>query len=397
LNEQSDARNSRKSQLAIRKSAMRSFKIGSVAGIGVYLHWTFLLLLAGFFGLYLYQGDTVSAALVGVGLILALFTCVVLHELGHALTARAFEVPTRDITLYPIGGVARLQRIPEEPLKELWIALAGPAVNVVLAGLSLAALVAAGGTLQPALLMDPDAVNLPATLLWANLILAGFNMLPAFPMDGGRVLRALLAMRMEYARATETAATVGQGMAALFGLGGLVWWNPILIFIALFVYVGARQESKQAAMRSLTRGISVREAMETRFHTLAPDDELGAAIDELLAGAEQDFPVVQNGRLVGLLTRSELLEAVSQQSRSARVQDVLGGDCLTVKDSAMLQDVFARMRDADCRTVPVLRGERLVGLLTLENVGELMMIASAMRRGEGDASRLRQMLARRTS
>jgi Zn-dependent protease/CBS domain-containing protein len=367
-------------------------KIGSVAQIGIFLHWTFLLLLAGIFAFYLIRGDSVSAALVGVTLVLAVFACVVLHELGHALTARHFDVPTRDITLYPIGGVARLQRIPEEPMKEFWIAIAGPAVNVVIAAVLFGILLVTGGSFMPRSLLLNPGENFVATLMWLNVVLVGFNLLPAFPMDGGRVLRALLAMRIDYARATEIAANIGQGMAILFGLLGLIGFNPILLFIALFVYIGAQQEAQQAMMRALTQGIPVRQAMMTRFRTLTPGDTLSVAIDELLAGAEQDFPVVEGGRIVGVLQRRQLMKALAEHGRETRVGDVLEGDCFTVEDTAMLDAAFAKMKASNCSTVPVVRGGRLVGLLTLENVGELMMIVSALRR-TGARSDLKSVLS----
>lgn len=358
------------------KNALR---VGSVARIDIYLHWTFGLLLAGIFAFYLIQGETVAAALAGVGLVLAVFACVVLHELGHALTARHFDVPTRDITLYPIGGVARLQRIPEEPMKEFWIAVAGPAVNLVIAGMLLVGVVAAGASLAPAGLQDPGS-NVLATLMWLNIVLVGFNLLPAFPMDGGRVLRALLATRLDYARATQIAASVGQGMAILFGLFGLISFNPVLLFIALFVYIGAQQEAQQAMMRALTEGIPVRQAMMTRFRTLAPDDTLAVAVEELLAGSEHDFPVVHEGDIVGILTRKRMMQALAEHGREVPVRDFLDATCFAVQDTAMLDEAFNRMREADCSTVPVVRDGRLIGLLTLENVGELMMVASALKK-----------------
>ncbi len=356
-----------------------SIKIGSIAGIGIFLHWTFLLLIAGIFAFYLFQGNSVAAALVGVGLIAAVFACVVLHELGHALTARRFDVPTRDITLYPIGGVARLQRIPEEPMKEFWIAVAGPAVNVVIAVALFAVIWIAGASFSPAVFIDPTS-NFLGTLMWLNIVLVGFNLLPAFPMDGGRVLRALLAARMDYARATQIAASVGQGMAILFGVVGLVGFNPILLFIALFVYVGAQQEAQQAMMRTVTEGVPVRQAMMTRFATLSPSDTLANAVDELIAGSDQDFPVVEGGEIVGVLTRRNLLKAIAEHGRDAPVSQFVDANCFSIEDTAMLQEAFQRMSESKCTTVPVVRRGHLVGVLTLENVGELMMISSALKK-----------------
>jgi Zn-dependent protease/CBS domain-containing protein len=356
-----------------------AIRIGSASGIGIYLHWTFAVLIVGLFVFYLARGSGVAAALMSIGLILAVFLCVILHELGHALTARKFGVPTRDITMYPIGGVARLERLPEEPIQEFWIAVAGPAVNLVIAAILYVVIAAGGGPVSPSVLVRPDAAFLP-TLMWLNVILMGFNLLPAFPMDGGRVLRALLATRMDYARATEIAANIGQGMAILFGLLGLIGGNPVLLFIALFVYIGAQQEARQATMRSLTQGISVRQAMMTRFRSLSPDDTLSVAVDELLAGAEQDFPVVENGLITGVLTRKDLMKALAEHGREARVGDVVRPGCFTVPDSATLEDAFIQMKQADCSTVPVVRNNQLVGVLTLENVGELMMVSSALKR-----------------
>ena len=358
----------------------RSLKIGSVAGIGIFLHWTFAVLLVGIFAFYLYQGTTVVAALIGVAMILVVFGCVVLHELGHALMARRYGVPTEHITIYPIGGVARLQRIPEEPVKEFWIALAGPAVNVVIAFILGIALVVTGGSLVPTDLMQPDGGRFLATLMWLNVILVVFNLLPAFPMDGGRILRALLATQMDYARASQIAANIGQGMAVLFGIVGLFVFNPFLIFIALFVFFGAQQESQQAMMRAVTRGVPVRQVMLTRFATLASEDTLDDAVEELLAGSDQDFPVVRDGAVVGVLTRKHLLRSIAEVGRQARVAEVVEEGCLVVEDTMMLEAAFAEMRERGCTTVPVVHGGALVGLLTLENVGELLMISSALKK-----------------
>jgi Zn-dependent protease/predicted transcriptional regulator len=356
----------------------RSLKIGAVSGIGIFLHWTFLLLVAALGAFYYVQSQSISGALAGVGLILAVFVCVVLHELGHALTARRFGVGTRSITLYPIGGLARLQRIPSEPMKEFWIAISGPAVNLVIAIVLGIVLVALGGSFNPFALQAPGSHPV-ASLMWINLALTGFNLLPAFPMDGGRVLRALLAMRQDYASATQTAANVGQAMAILFGLFGLLSFNPVLLFIALFVYVGAQQESKQAMYRTFTEGTPVRQAMVTRFARLEEEDTLDDAVDELLAGTDHDFPVVKEGKVVGLLRRKQLIEALSAHDRDTSVREVADREFFTTGPRAPLDDVFQRMNEASCTTVPVEEDGQLVGLLTLENVGELIMVSSALK------------------
>jgi CBS domain-containing protein len=219
----------------------------------------------------------------------------------------------------------------------------------------------------------------------ANVFLAGFNLLPAFPMDGGRALRAVLATRMEYTQATELAAMVGQGMAIFFGFVGLQS-NPLLIFIALFVWIGAEQEASMVKMKSALAGIPLRRAMLTDFRTLSPENTLGDAVDLLLSGSQQDFPVVANGRVLGMLTRSDLVKALSQHGRAARVADSMR-ECPVAQASEMLEAVLGRLQGGDCHTIPVLERGELVGLVTLDNVGEFLMIHAAERRTSDRARR----------
>lgn len=359
-------------------SKRKALNLGKIAGIELHVHWTFGLLIVGVFAFYLFSGHTVGESLFGLSLILALFVCVVLHEFGHALVARHFDVPTRDITLYPIGGVARLQQIPEEPKKELLISIAGPAVNVVIAGV-LFAVIVLSGRLPSLQTMTEPVGHFLAKLMWFNVVIVGFNLLPAFPMDGGRVLRAVLASQMDYVQATQIAARVGQGMAILFGFLGFLAFNPILLFIALFVYLGAQQEAHMTMTRLVIEGVPVRQVMMTRYETLSPDDTLNDVAKKLLAGSEHDFPVIEDAHVVGLLTRKQLVAALAEQGLGALVRDVMQTSCPTIEDAAMLDAAFQRMQEAECPLAPVVHDGQLVGLLTLENVGEWMMIASALK------------------
>ena len=356
-----------------------SWKLARIAGIDIYLHVTFLMLIAWIAVVYWNESQNVSAVIDGVGFILALFACIVLHEYGHALTARRYGIQTRDITLLPIGGLARLERMPDVPIQELWVALAGPAVNVIIAALLFVWLQAAG------LWERVEGVSLSSgtfagRIMITNVFLAGFNLLPAFPMDGGRALRALLATRMEYTRATQRAAQIGQGMAILFAFVGLQG-NPMLIFIALFVWIGAGQEASMAQMKSSLAGIPVRRAMLTDFRTLTPVNTLGDAVDLVLTGSQQDFPVVHDGRIEGILTRSDLLKALTRNGRVAAVRDSMERECPTADASEMLDVVLARARSRECHTIPITEHGALVGLLTMDNVGEFLMIQAAERSG----------------
>ncbi|MHC4447515.1 MAG: site-2 protease family protein [Planctomycetota bacterium] len=356
-----------------------SWRIGQVAGIGIFVHWTFLILIAWIVFLYVRAGAGLVGTLRGIGFLAAVFACIVLHELGHALTARRFGIQTRDITLLPIGGVARLERMPQDPTQELLVALGGPAVTFVLATLFFVLVVAIRG---PLAIFDLELVDgsLLAKLLWVNGILLAFNMLPAFPMDGGRVLRAVLHYSLDYVRATQIAAAAGQVMAVLFGLLGLFIFNPFLLLIAVFVFLGAREEARSVQVRSLCEGVPVHYAMITRFRTLSPEDSLSTALDELLAGEQEDFPVVEDAMLVGLLTRADLLKGVADRGRDAPVRDVMRRDCRPVEETDTLDRTFDRMRQNGCSTLPVVRYGQLIGLVTLKNVGEWMMIQSALHR-----------------
>lgn len=354
-----------------------SWRIGKIAGIRVYMHATFLILL-GFVGLHFYmQRQSLADALGGILYIIILFGIVVLHELGHALTARRYGIGTRDITLLPIGGLARLERMPEDPVQELVIALAGPAVNVVLAFLLFGIHFAVAG-FENIAQVSMVGGNYLATFMWINVFLAAFNMLPAFPMDGGRVLRALLATQMNYVRATKLAASIGQGMAFVFGFAGL-FINPFLVIIALFVWMGAAQEASMVELKSALQGVPISDAMITNFRTVSPDDTLARAVEHILGGSQQDFPVVEDDHLVGLLTRADLMRALAEHGKGGSVGEVMQRSYQTANPDEMLEKVFARLREGESRTLPVLDNGKLVGMLTMDNVGEFVMIQSALR------------------
>jgi Zn-dependent protease/predicted transcriptional regulator len=355
-----------------------SWRIGRIAGIDVYVHPTFLILVA-WVGLSHYlEHRNPAEAIAGIGFILALFGIVVLHELGHALMARRFGVRTRDITLLPIGGVARLERIPEVPSQELLIAVAGPAVNVVIAAALYLLLRVLGPGVSPVGQAMHAGGGFLQQMLWVNVSLVVFNLIPAFPMDGGRVLRALLAMRFNYVRATQTAVAIGQAIAMVLGLLGL-FGNPLLIFIALFVWLAGSQEAGVVAVRSALAGIPAMRAMITDFHSLQPDEPLSRAVGHLLAGFQQDFPVVEGDRPVGILTRNDLAAALGRYGPETPVAEVMQREFVTADPRDMLQTSFDRLQEGQCRTLPVVKDGRLLGLLTADNLAEVLMIQQTLR------------------
>jgi Zn-dependent protease/CBS domain-containing protein len=355
-----------------------SLNIGTIAGTSVRVHITFLLFLVWIFAADYASGGP-DEAWTGLLFMVLLFGCVLAHEFGHILTARAFGVATPDVTLLPIGGVARLERIPEEPRQEFLIAIAGPAVNVAI-GLGL---VLAGAHLDAAALsVDNARISMLDRLAIVNLFLAVFNMIPAFPMDGGRVLRAALASRLGHTRATELAAAIGQVAAFILGFVGL-FWNPMLIFIAVFVYLAASSEAHMVALRAMAHGVPVINAMMTQFARLTPQAHVDEAVQTLLATSQSEFPVVDaSDKPVGLLGRHDLIRALKQLGPDAKVADVMNVKLPTVGQRSCLEDALQLLQQKAAPAVAVVDSNgRLLGLVTAETIGEMLMLREALPKG----------------
>mgnify|MGYP001556027882 FL=1 len=354
-----------------------SLNIGRVAGTVVRIHLTFLLFLAWIFAAS-YAANGSAAAWDSLVFMVLLFLCVLLHEFGHIFTARAFGVATPYVTLLPIGGVAQLERIPEEPWEEFLIAIAGPLVNVVIA---LVLVLAFGAALQPsaASAVDNMAIPLVNRLAAVNVFLAVFNMIPAFPMDGGRVLRALLASKFGYVRATEIAASIGQFVAFALGFIGLMY-NPILIFIAIFVYLAASSEAHMIALRAVSRGVPVTGAMMTQFATLVPRAHIDEAVQTLLQTSQGEFPVVDDaGKPVGVIGRADLIRAIKTVGPNASVADAMGAELPTVSHRATLEQAFKLLQLKSAPAVGVVNtAGALIGLVTGETIAEMMMLQQAL-------------------
>jgi len=361
---------------AAPKDPMRwSLSLGSIGGTAIRIHVTFLLFLVWLGAIYYRQGGA-TAAWQGTALIVLIFLCVLLHELGHVFAARRYGIKTRDVTLWPFGGIASMEQMPEKPGQELIVALAGPAVNVAIA---IALLLWLGPRLNPENLtqIENPAVSLAVKLAGANIMLVLFNLIPAFPMDGGRVLRALLAMWVGNARATELAAGIGQGFAVMFAVLG-IFYNPMLIVIALFIFLAASGEAAQAQLRAVAQGTLVSDAMITKFEALGTAATVNDAADALIRTTQTEFPIVDGaGRLRGVLTRDAMIKALKERGPDTPVLEVMQTDIPTVRARAKLETALRSLM-AKRPVVGVTDGEdRLVGLLTLENLGEMMMVQSA--------------------
>jgi Zn-dependent protease/CBS domain-containing protein len=365
-----------------------SIKLFRISGIDIRMHLTFPLILiwaALQYGLLLGQG--LAGAFFGIVVTLLLFGIVVLHELGHSYAARRYGIPVRRIVLLPIGGVAELERLPEKPSQELVVALAGPAVNFALAALFWAVgqslrlggamdLGAMGDVLQPGVLADFGAAIFRYVFA-ANLFIGLFNLLPAFPLDGGRVLRALLALRLDYARATALAVAIGQTMAWIFGLWGVLSGNFFTLILAVFVYLAASQEGRMIQVRSTLSGIRVGQAFSRRALALGPYDPVSRAVEATLQSFQADFPVVDvDGRLIGLVTAADVMQALRRQQEAAAISQIMRTDFPQATPGEYIFDVQQRMAAAGIDAAPVVESGRFVGLLTNRDIGELYQLLS---------------------
>jgi Zn-dependent protease/predicted transcriptional regulator len=353
-----------------------SYTIGRIAGTDIKVHVTFLLIV-GWWALIGYSEGGPTGALTSALALLALFACILLHEFGHITMARRFGVRTPDVLLLPIGGVARLERIPEEPRQELLIALAGPAVTLVIAGVLWAALRLTGSQAEVTHLTE----NQPflAQLVSVNLYLLLFNLIPAFPMDGGRVLRALLSSRLGLLRGTRIAASLGQTLAVVGGLYGITRPEPLLVLVAFFVFLGANAEASTVETRLAGQGLQVAQMMVTDFRTIPVHATLNQAVELLLSGEQREFPVLDNlGRTEGILTRDNLIRGLSHKGPNSTVGEAMTAGVPTVQPTLSFQEGLDRLRASRLPALPVVDGGgALVGLLTLDNITDLLLVRRA--------------------
>ncbi len=358
-----------------------AFKIGRFSSIDVKVHWTFLLLLA-FFAFIGYQASgSPLGALMAAVTIVALFLCVLLHEFGHSLVAQRLGIEIHSITLLPIGGVSNLESLPEKPADEVKISVAGPLVSVVLALLFFGVGLLLGATLwvPTDLFMDIGSVGQFFFYLgYLNAVLAVFNLLPAFPLDGGRILRGLLATRLGAVRATDVSSVVGQVFAAAFFLIGLLSGNLLLALVAVFIFFGASGEAQMVRQRELTLGLTVSDVMGTkpRTETVTPNHTFGQVLELVIHGYQEDFPVLDDGNhLVGMLTRDEIMTAAHSPERYSSVRDLMKTNVPTISSQAdLFEDGLRILQQSGSRALPVTENGELVGMLTIEDVGQASLL-----------------------
>ncbi len=361
-----------------------SIKLFTVRGIDIKMHVTFpLILIWAAFQFGPASGRGWEGAVFGVIVTLLLFAIVVLHELGHSFVALRYGVPIRQIVLLPIGGVAQMGRMPETPGQELAVAIAGPAVNLVLGIILVVVAVPLGISLTPRRLMlglqQMGQLDLPAVFTYifaTNIFIAVFNLLPAFPMDGGRVMRALMATWLGSRRATSVAVIVGQALAFLMGFWGFLQGNLFLILIALFIFFGASQEGQMSQVRRVLSGLRVDQAHTRHSHVLSPDASLGEAVHLTLTTFQSNFAVCEAGQYLGLLPHKKLVEAMQSQGGDVPVREVMQTDIDPVRPGDELFKVQQRMAETHADTLPVVDGGQFLGLLTAQDINEIYHIAA---------------------
>jgi Zn-dependent protease len=353
-----------------------SLQLGNIFGIKVQIHWTFLILLGWIVFSNVRAGSGAEQTIWSVLFILTIFACVTLHEFGHALAARRFGIKTKDITLLPIGGLARLESIPEKPKEELIVAIAGPLVNILIfAALYPIVHFTTGITLSINQFSSITSENFLFTLLFFNLWLAIFNLIPAFPMDGGRVLRALLSFNMERHKATAIAARIGQLIAIGFVIIGF-FANPFLIFIGLFIFLGAQAEAEYTQAKSILKGFTVNDVLMKQYQTISSGETIKSAVTMLLNGQSKSFLVIDNSQAVGTLSRDEIIKALSTQGEHSIIHDAMNKELVVLKAEMPLEEGWQLMQEHKT-LMPVFSNNKLVGTVDIENILEFIMVQNA--------------------
>ena len=348
-----------------------SLYLGKPAGIKVFIHWTFVLLVIWLSWMHLQQGHGLFEIIMGLFFLALLFACVTLHEFGHALAARRYGIDTQDINLLPIGGVARLERMPEDPKQELVVAAAGPAVNVAIAGV-LFLLILVTGQSQLDISHHVTGSNFLSDLLVINIILVVFNLIPAFPMDGGRVLRALLAFKMKRAKATQVAASIGQLLAIGFILFGL-FYNPFLLFIGIFVFLGAGAEARQVSMAESMKVITAKDIMTSNYQSISLSASVAQAASLMLENRSSELVVKNGDQFVGIVSYRSVIQALQGGKSERPIIDLIQDDVKTLEPNLLLADVVDVLQMEDQSMYPVIGNNKIWGIVTKSDLNKILL------------------------
>ena len=353
-----------------------AFSLGKIAGVNVYIHWTFPLIIFWIIFSNLRRGFNTEQIIWSVIFILAIFVCVTLHEFGHALAARRYHIQTKDITLYPIGGVARLEKMPDKPVQELIVALAGPAVNFVIVAALFIFLKLTQIPTDFSVLTHVTADNFLLSLAIVNLWLAVFNLIPAFPMDGGRVLRALLSFRLNRVLATRIAATIGQIIAVMFVFAGF-FNNPFLIFIGLFIFLGAMAEAEMVKSESALKGHTVEEISMKEIPVLNRKDTIEKAVEQLLNGQAKNFLVMDDGKPFGVLGRDGIIKALKEHSKDALIETTADRNLQYIDVKEPVENALILLQVHKNSLLLVTKNNQIQGVVDMENILEYIMVMDA--------------------
>lgn len=355
-----------------------SLYIGKISGIKLFIHWTFFLLIVWIIYSGIRHGDNIQEILTSIGFISSVFVCVILHEFGHALTAKRFHFKTRDITLLPIGGLARMDDLPDKPMQEFLVAIMGPAVNLVISMILFIFL--KGNNLDPFAMFTEDVTewNFLNQLFAVNIFLALFNLIPAFPMDGGRILRALLSIKFSRSKATGIAAFIGQIISILFVFVGLAY-NPILAFIGLFIFIVAKAEARMESAKEVLGNIKVKDLLMHNYTELHPDEPLSKAVLLMLDSQEKSFIVTDQEEVKGTLSIKEIIEGLSRYGKDVPIHQVMEKNIISLYEEDDVRKAMQKFSSTTQTLLPVFDGKKIKGVLNLENINEFIQIQTALK------------------
>lgn len=352
-----------------------SFKLGKIADIGIFVHWTFSLLILFIIFINYRSGQNATQIVWSVVFILSIFITVVMHELGHALTAKRYHIITKDITLLPIGGLARLEKIPEKPIEELIVAIAGPLVNITLAVITRIFITIPGTSeqLMAELSNGVNANNFFLNFFLVNFWLALFNLIPTFPMDGGRILRAILSFRMQRHIATRISARIGQFLALGFILFGF-FTSPVLVFIGIFVIIGAQVEADYTKSKFMLKGFKVHDVVMKDYPKIDANATVKTAVALVLNSQNKNFLIMEEGIPVGTLNRDQIIMALSKKGEAEFIYNVMDRNLIFIDSNSLLENVFELIQRNKSRLMLVMENNEVAGTLDIENLMEFILI-----------------------